>query len=423
VKTGGTQGRECFSNGAPPISKAKSWRRSFIYTIVRGRSVLGEFQPHRGTAGNSQPASDPVPDYFPAIVDERTFYAAQNALVSRRGLRGRRGKCVSNLFTGLVFSAVDGSSMVIVNKGAVLRSEKRLVSWASLRGEKGSHNASIRYDVFEQQVLTWLAGIDEAADSSDPDATAIRGELQAAEGMLGDVTSRIEKVGARLVDGSTDRFGAMLDLLEQLKAKAKELGASREALKAKLHGSRAGGHQAFRTAWQKLWEAPTDQRERLRSRLKAAISSVVERLDVTIEPDGKVRHVLVMVRQKGLTDTSHIYFVARGPKSAWLSIGSGGNVDLAKLRKARYVPFSWKAIPRANETDLPVPAPLAKGTPLPHLVPDADEGLADDEENVAATERPSQRSEFPVAAAINKRPVASPDTMRSDQSPDRFSST
>jgi hypothetical protein len=305
---------------------------------------------------------DPIPGYYPAIVDEQTFYAAQNALTARRTLRGRRGKCVSNLFASLVFSAVDGTPMVMVSKGSISRSEKRLVSSAAMRGERGSHKASIRYEVFEQQMLTWLAGLDGAADNSDPGAPALGKELRAVEGMLADVASRTEKVEARLVDGPTERFEAMLDLLEQLKGKAKELGASREALKAKLHGSPAGGRQAFQTAWQKLREAPADQRERPRSRLKAAIPSVVDRLEVTLEPDGPVRHVLVTVRQKGLSGTSHIYFVARGPRSAWLSIGSGGDADLAKLRKAWYVPFSWKGIPRADETDLPVPAPLVNST-------------------------------------------------------------
>lgn len=376
-----TIARRFNTEGVSPISRTKTWRVSFVHNVLRGRSVLGEFQPRKGTGGNSQPVGDPVLDYYPAIVDEQTFYAAQNALTARRTVRGRRGKCVSNLFTGLVFNAVDGASMVMVTKGAVSRREKRLVSSAAVRGERGSHNASIRYEVFEQQMLTWLAGLDGAAGNSDPGAAALGKELQAVGGMLGDVTSRIEKVESRLVDGPTERFEAMLDLLEQLKANAKELGATREALKAKLHGSRAGGRQAFRTAWQKMLEAPADQLERLRSRLKAAIPSVVDRLDVTIEPDGKVRHVLATVSQKGLPGTSHIYFVARGPKSAWLSIGSGGKVDLAKLRKARYVPFSWKGIPRADETDMPVPAPLVKGTPLAEFAPGADDDWVEDVED------------------------------------------
>jgi hypothetical protein len=270
--------------------------------------------------------------------------------------------------------------MVMINSGPSVGG-KRLISSAALRGERGAHRASIRYAPFEQQMLTWLAGLDGAADNSDPDAAALGKELQAVEGMLGDVASRIEAVESHLVDGPTDGFEATLGLLERLKRKTKELEATRELLKAKLHGSRAGGHQAFRTAWQKMRQAPADQRERLRSRLKAAIPSIVDRLDVTIEPDGAVRHVLVTVRQKGLPGTSHIYFVVRGTKSVWLSIGSGGKVDLAKLRKARYVPFSWEDIPRADETDMPVPAPIVKGTPLPHLAPDADDELADDEED------------------------------------------
>jgi len=54
-------------------------------------------------------------------------------------------------------------------------------------------------------------------------------------------------------------------------------------------------------------------------------------------------------------------------------LGGWGDVDLATLRAKHYVPFSWKNIPRVDETDLPFPAPVVKGMPGP------EEGLARDD--------------------------------------------
>ena len=90
--------------------------------------------------------------------------------------------------------------------------------------------------------------------------------------------------------------------------------------------------------------------------------------------------MLVKIHAARAAGTSHVYFVVRGAKSAWLSVGTGGEVHLTKLRKARYVPFSWKEIPRANETDLPAPAPLVKGTPLAEFAPGPDDWVEDVED-------------------------------------------
>ena len=89
---------------------------------------------------------------------------------------------------------------------------------------------------------------------------------------------------------------------------------------------------------------------------------MIDRFDLTIEQDGMLRHVLVEVYVKGMSDPWYVYFVARGLQSAWISIGDGmDDFDLETLKEARYVPFNWKNIPKAGETDLAFPAPIVKG--------------------------------------------------------------
>jgi len=121
-----------------PIGRVQTWHGSYVLKIVKNRSVLGEFQPHKLTSG------------------------------------------------------------------------KRLVSSAALRGENGAHRVTIRYEPFEQQMLTWLGGLDEATLVSDPDSTSGRKELAVVDGRLVDVKDRIAKVEARMVDGPSD-IGDIVD--------------------------------------------------------------------------------------------------------------------------------------------------------------------------------------------------------------------
>ncbi len=64
----------------------KGWYTWSIGNILRSRSALGEFQPHigrPGTAGRKstrKPFGDPIPNYFPPIISEAEFYAAQKAM-------------------------------------------------------------------------------------------------------------------------------------------------------------------------------------------------------------------------------------------------------------------------------------------------------------------------------------------------------
>jgi len=86
-------------SGLKPFGpRANKWHESYVANILRSRSVMGEYQPTKG----GEPVGEPIPDYFPAIVSEKTFYKAQAALKSRwRNNSGRKGKKFSNLFTGM----------------------------------------------------------------------------------------------------------------------------------------------------------------------------------------------------------------------------------------------------------------------------------------------------------------------------------
>ena len=55
--------------------------------MLRNRAALGEFQKRRKLNGKETPVGEPVPNYYPAVIDEDLFRAAQEARVEK--LSGR----------------------------------------------------------------------------------------------------------------------------------------------------------------------------------------------------------------------------------------------------------------------------------------------------------------------------------------------
>ncbi len=90
-------------HNVPVFGKAKYWHLSYVKKILKNRAVLGEFQPYTFANGRKIPSGNPIPDYFPRIIDDELFNRAQLAISRRRiSGAGRKGRTFTNLFSGLL---------------------------------------------------------------------------------------------------------------------------------------------------------------------------------------------------------------------------------------------------------------------------------------------------------------------------------
>lgn len=96
-----------------PIGKKGRWAKSYINVIAHNRELIGEFQPHVRKDGKRVPTDEPISGYYPAVISEAEFDRLQLILKARRRQTGPTGKCVMNLFTGLVRHGPDGESMIL----------------------------------------------------------------------------------------------------------------------------------------------------------------------------------------------------------------------------------------------------------------------------------------------------------------------
>jgi hypothetical protein len=88
----------------PTFGTSSKWDHTNIDNLLRNRATLGEYQPKKytGSSNKGVPVGEPVLGYYPVVIDEKTFMAAQVARQHHlRAGRGRKGNNLANLFTGI----------------------------------------------------------------------------------------------------------------------------------------------------------------------------------------------------------------------------------------------------------------------------------------------------------------------------------
>ena len=109
------------AEGVPTFGDSDGWHPSYVQKILESESVTGVFQPMKIEVKDGKKTrkadGEPIPDYFPAVVDRATFERARRSRESRRIPAGRKGLHFTNLFSGLAVCGECGAAMHYINKG------------------------------------------------------------------------------------------------------------------------------------------------------------------------------------------------------------------------------------------------------------------------------------------------------------------
>jgi DNA invertase Pin-like site-specific DNA recombinase len=322
------------AEGVPAIGPTGCWLRGYISKIVKSRTVVGEYQPRKGHVERA-PDGDPIPGYFPALITEEEWYAAQAALASRRRRPGRPARDFTNLFTGLLHDARDGGALHMITKKV-----RRLVSHRALSRVAGAHHVAFPLDTFEAAILSCLREIDPAEILTSADRGA--DQTLPLAGRLAELQAEVEKVKARLQARYSD---AVADVLERHEAEAKvvaaELAQARQQAASPL--SEAWGE--FPTLLDALKAAPDPEAARLR--LRSALRRIAGGIWCLFVDRGGWRLAAVQ-----------IYFTG-GARRDYLILHrhalAGRAAKVAGLKKRR--PAQWSArsmadVPGSTDLDL-----------------------------------------------------------------------
>ena len=245
---------------------ARGWRKSYVVKLLHNnQALLGEFQPHRKVEGKRVPEGEPIPGYFPAIIEPEMFNQVQAAIQHNRAISGNAGGrngLVSNLFGHLAKCAHCRGPMAYVVKGVPPKGGSYLVCDTARRG-LGCKKSYVRYDKIEPLILTYCKGLDPGEilpDGGKSELASLRGQLQGVEGELGQVERRIAKLLDSLEDADSPEYLRLV----------KDRVQAHQGRKAKL--DRQAGELRAKVA--KATTAEADTRKQLQS-----VQELIEGMD------------------------------------------------------------------------------------------------------------------------------------------------
>jgi DNA invertase Pin-like site-specific DNA recombinase len=277
------EGVPSFDNSHRP--NCDKWSRSYLGKILNTKAVFGEFQPRQ--AGKT--VGEPIPGYFPAVIDETLYYRVQQALASRKTTSGKPGKGVPNLFTHILVNAYDGSPMTIVRKGRKA-SGPQLVSGSMKDGT--APYTSFPYDVFES---AYLASFRELTIQDISKPVEDNGDMvEKLEANVFRLTCKMEKLKAKLMND--DDFDTGLDLLKQLETERKAKVAELEKARSEATANEAVNLKETQSLVEAL--AKTEDKDEIRTTIKARLRSMIERIELFIYVKGKERLAFVSTEFK-----------------------------------------------------------------------------------------------------------------------------
>jgi DNA invertase Pin-like site-specific DNA recombinase len=131
------------------------WHDSYVQKILNNPAAFGVGEPLGKVAGgDGSVPTTPIAGYYPAAIDEETFYAAQAASKANGTGSGRPG-AHRNSLRGIAKCAACGANMVVVDKG-VRSSGLKLICGAAHASAGCTHRAYYRYATTEMSVVFGL---------------------------------------------------------------------------------------------------------------------------------------------------------------------------------------------------------------------------------------------------------------------------
>jgi DNA invertase Pin-like site-specific DNA recombinase len=267
--------------GVKPMGRRPHWSQNMVIWILGSRATLGEFTPKRHVGGKRVEDGQPVPGYFPAIIMEQQWFAAQAQLRAHRtggrkpgGRIGERGF----LFAKLAFDADTDSSLVIRSTLSGGRYVRYLIPSAGLRGAR---RISVPLDAFERTLLKGLSEI-KPSDIMPPAGT-IDQTLAAAKAHLSLLAARIAAATAAMAHQAPENMGGVVAQIAAWREEERDWTRQVEEL-----AGRDAASDPVADIKSVMTMYDDDSTEDTRSKIRAAIRRLVKKVTVKIKP-GRTR--------------------------------------------------------------------------------------------------------------------------------------
>lgn len=267
------------------------WHQSGVRNILRTRRVLGEQPIGKYVDGKRTETSECTKGAYPAIISEAVWFAAQQAMDSRkRGsghalAGGRNGQNITNLFGKLAVCASCKGRMIVVQRGRLGTFHYMGCSLA----KTGSCSAKgyFRLDKIEAQFASTFATIMHTPETPDDDTAPLRAMISEAQAQA----ERLEKLYREAYRRSlSEAPGSLADLARaDIETEHKAKLAEVRRLESRLAGAVSAKPSEtvlsdVKTIWASLEALTGDDRLAARAKLANGLPTFVKQ--ITFKPDG-----------------------------------------------------------------------------------------------------------------------------------------
>lgn len=314
--------RQLNADGVPSFGKGGKWSRAYVALILRNPAVRGVYQPMTGRP-KRKPDGDPIEGYFPAVVTQKEWDLARQAIGLRQRKSGRPARGGTNVFAGLLRDARAGVPVhVITRRIGGGRLKRALVSSAAVEGE--AEWKQFPYDVFTAALFRKMRELKATDLFADPGAERLEeltAEVARFDTLLATATAKFE------ADPESQHWQSLVSKYDQKR---------RAAAKALAEERQKGSSPASATWAEAVELMARDEPDRLRRALLATVEKIhcvfarsgatqVAAVQVVFRETGRVRHYVMACRPWAGTPEARPWEV-QSFAEAGLSVG----IDLKK---------------------------------------------------------------------------------------------
>lgn len=276
-------------------NKQGKWGPTIVGKLLTTRTVLGEMQFYKTVKMEHgkrlmAPDGEPIPDYYPQVIDEGTFLRAQTEIGVRFIPFGRIGE-VNNLFQGIGKCGYCGASLYFCVRGR--KHHKYIICRKAMTDTCEAEYMSFRYQDFEDVFLEQCSKLkindilSDVPNETEIAISAIKKELQETTGRLNQSKFVIERYEKTLLLQESTEYDISNVIIPKISNEDKKLKEYEEKIKelerelSVLNNSQISADISLRNVQdsvEKIRNAVGEERLQLRTKLQYHIRSLVERI-------------------------------------------------------------------------------------------------------------------------------------------------
>ena len=292
--------------------RANGWYDSYIQKVFESKAVYGEFQLYLQRDGVMEPYGEPISDYYPKIIPREDWILINELRKARRKKGGvRKGKKLSNIFSGLLKCGYCGGSMVMgaqTSKKIVdgKRKEARYVACSRARRGLGCYYRQWDYADLEQILLKLCMSVDfsralgkmdnkaELREDAQKVLIRITAEIEDNKRWIENVLTAIQTEGDR-TKGIIARLKFLEDTVEKLEQERNVAEVNLAKISDAIQSS-YDPHEMITSLIAQLSLLENDKLHEFRVNISNIINQHVKEID--LYPIGRIRTKAELARYK-----------------------------------------------------------------------------------------------------------------------------